>query len=720
MINKKPYNLRLAVLLAICLCLGIVCSYYFCVKNVLGLAITLSVFVIFLATFFIFNLKVCGKITVVIFSAVFILSFFVGGVNFNARVENYENADLGNYYLTITGRIDNIGDTDNGSSILLDNVSVKGIKNGKLAYKVMTYTDKKSDFRIGDIIVYSANLKDKNLYYGNTFAKYDLANKVKYYANVNVDDIELLSHSPTIFQKCKLFMQDTLKEGLDEKEYTVAYAMLTGDSELMDYNTLTSYRYTGVAHIFAVSGLHIGFLSTALGFLLKKLRVKGVAKALIIIICLIFYSGICGFTASSLRATIMCAVMLLLSMRGERYDAFSSIAISAIIILLISPEQLFCLGFQLSYCIVLGIILLSKPIAKIIKKGIKFLPYKVCSVLGLAFSAQLAGAPILMQSFGYYSPISILMNLVLIPIVSVLFIFLIIMTLVGGAIGIAKICLFVPNYVLKFINLLITSIDSESLLIPGIIMGGFLVFYYGALIISSGLINIKIKTKIVSVVIALAVFVGGTIGLNVDNSKYTKVIVSGSNTSSMAVISSGGQNVLIVANATRTYSLSDLRRIKDVYRISELSAVILQEGFEYDMQIFVSRLKEVFALDTIIYYGEKDSTMELIMAISFPNIDVVNVIENQAMPIKDLTAFYVAEGCAVQVVACGKRIVSISKTTDKTIDYSEVQSQMDLLIAGHSAGVFEVEFNPEEIVTFTATDGFNDGQSNGEYLYQFK
>jgi hypothetical protein len=148
---------------------------------------------------------------------------------------------------------------------------VEGDIKAWLEYKILLYVNGESDFDIGDRIGFYAKLNDKPLVYSNRVMSEEIANGIKYSASLSANQITLIESDKTIFQEVNTFIRDSLKSGLDENEFSIAYAMLLGNSDYMDSQVLTSYRSAGVAHIFAVSGLHIGFLSVALNFVLVGL-----------------------------------------------------------------------------------------------------------------------------------------------------------------------------------------------------------------------------------------------------------------------------------------------------------------------------------------------------------------------------------------------------------------------------------------------------------------
>ena len=717
--KKKPINLRVALFIAISLCFGICCALLIKLNENLLAIITASIFAVFVLLFLVVFFERGKNLMHLIFALAFIGIFILGYYSLSVRYDDYVSTSLANHSYTVSGKVKETGETDYGKSLVVSNATVDGIVSGKLKYKIKVYVLGDSNIDVGDVITFTANLKDINHMFEERFSPYDMASGIRYTASVTAKDVVVSEKRPNVFEFCNIFIRNSLEKGLDRKEFTVAYAMLTGSSELMDENVLTSYRYLGVAHIFAVSGLHIGFLATAFSLLFRKLKFNRYLKASAITAILIFYSGVCGFTPSSVRATVMSAVMLFLSAKGERYDGLSAVAVASIIVLLISPLQLFCVGFQLSFAVVIGILLLAKPIELWLIKKLKFLPRKICSSIGVVLSAQVAGMPISLMNFGYFSPISIIANFLLIPVIAVIFVTLLCLAIIGGLIGAQRVFLFLPNYALKFINILLTALDSEKLLITGIVIGSFVLFYYLAVLLISGFFNFKFKTKIISTAIAVVFFVSGTIFSTVEKNKYTEVYVCGSDSVCATVVHSYEQTTLIVSQVDKVFSLGNLRRLGSRKGIFDVDNVVILGGFDYDVQVFISRLRQVFNLDKVVYYGEQDVETELVMIRSFSEISLENRLDGEALPLGDLTAVYTSNGQAIDLMVKEKRIVVLA-TTDQSPNYDHVGENMDVLIVGDAVQTAVHKLKPKMTVTYRKHVGFSDGETNGNFLLSFK
>jgi predicted membrane metal-binding protein len=193
-----------------------------------------------------------------------------------------------------------------------------------------TYAD------VGDVVEFYAKITDVGLKYDGRYSWSNVASGVKYFCTVSREDLAITANDRTLFEDFNVFIRDTLRSGMDDDSFAVAYAMLCGNSDYTDTDVFDGYRSAGVAHIFAVSGLHIGFLSSALYIIFKKVRINEYVKTLLIITVLFAYSGVCGFSSSSLRATVMFGVLSFARVSGKRYDMLSSISLAFIILALFS------------------------------------------------------------------------------------------------------------------------------------------------------------------------------------------------------------------------------------------------------------------------------------------------------------------------------------------------------------------------------------------------
>jgi len=185
-----------------------------------------------------------------------------------------------------------------------------------------------------------------------------------------------------------------------------------GDKSALSDEALTNFRRTGLMHLLAVSGLHIGLFTTVFAVFISFF--SGSRRALLLCIPFAFlYSFLCGASVSSLRAAIMFSILAAGLYIGRRGSMGSGLFASALVMLLIDPLSIFQVGFQLSYLATAGIIFLSPRITRFLNK---FLPKSVSSVISIGFACQIFIIPILNNTFLEFSVITPFINPFVLPV----------------------------------------------------------------------------------------------------------------------------------------------------------------------------------------------------------------------------------------------------------------------------------------------------------------
>ena len=709
---KKLFNLRPVLFIALNLCCGIAATYFFMRdKTVWGVFFCVSFFLSIILFFFVFTEKKFRKRNG-IFALIFIFFFFSGGLTLYAQLSDYRDANLYNHYYELSGKVSSVSDTDSGKKLIIEDVFIDGNVTGKIKYNVAVFVYGHTAVDVGDVIKFSSTLADKSFIYEDLFNAQDVERKIKYTANVNADDIKVIGSDLTIFERINLFLRDTLKSGLDKDEFAVGYAMLTGNSNYIDDDVLSSYRTAGVAHIFAVSGLHIGFLAAVLVFALKKAPINAYLKAVIITAVLLLYSGICGFSASSLRATVMTAVALVAKASGDRYDGLSSTALSALLILIVSPVQLLCVGFQLSFVVVLGINLLSKPIEKLLG----FLPQKVASALGVVLSAQIFSIPVSLVAFGEFSVIAVLANLIFVPVISVIFTATVILTLLGGIFSLAPIFLFPINYIFKFVNLCISVFDQPFFMLGGFILGGGIIAYYATAISACGLVNLKKTAKLITSVSTAVICLTCALIFSISDQNAVKLYVSGAEDVSATFIQSKTENVMIVSDVKHIYSTRRLARVATKSGKRNISALVFMGGYNVDMQVFMTKITNVYDVDAIYYYGEQDLGAESIIKRSFGKVEMKNFGDGERLPIKVFKCSFALEGKVIIGDIKGDKVAVFSSLPYENINFSSVQRQYDIMICHDRADALISRFKPTKGISYRYSNNYPNAESSGNML----
>ena len=178
---------------------------------------------------------------------------------------------------------------------------------------------------------------------------------------------------------------------------------------------------TGTYHILAVSGLHVGIITSMFFALTGFLKVNLTFRVLLTIFGLIFYAFTVGLPPSVVRATLMASIFLLGMAIERRVDIFNLLGFSAIIILLFDSKQIFHPGFQLSFSAVASLVYFYPKIFKFLSKAFPFVARKyilpVATLLVVSMSAQILTLPFTISYFNKISIISIVANVFIVPLV---------------------------------------------------------------------------------------------------------------------------------------------------------------------------------------------------------------------------------------------------------------------------------------------------------------
>ncbi len=209
-----------------------------------------------------------------------------------------------------------------------------------------------------------------------------------------------------------------------QKEHGLAEALLIGYKDDLDKTLVQSYTNTGVIHVIAISGLHLGLIYWLLVQLLKPLQRKKkfrLLRPLLIIIGLWLFSLLAGSQPSVLRSAVMFTCIVLGESVGRRTSIYNTLAVSAFILLCYNPYWLWDVGFQLSYAAVLSIVIFMRPIYNWLyfkNKAVDFI-WKLNAV---TLAAQILTLPVSIYHFHQFPNLFLLTNFLAVPLSSVVLI----------------------------------------------------------------------------------------------------------------------------------------------------------------------------------------------------------------------------------------------------------------------------------------------------------
>ena len=212
---------------------------------------------------------------------------------------------------------------------------------------------------------------------------------------------------------------------IHKNELALAEALLIGYRDDLDRDLVQAYSNTGVVHVIAISGLHLGMiygLMVGIFSFFKKHKATRIAKPIAIILVLWGFSFLAGAAPSILRSAIMFSFIALSETIERRTSIYNNLTLSAFIILLINPYSLWDVGFQLSYAAVLSIVLFSR----FIKNWLYFDNKLLCNVwdlMAVTIAAQLLTLPVVLFHFHQLPTMFLITNILIVPLSGIIIYF---------------------------------------------------------------------------------------------------------------------------------------------------------------------------------------------------------------------------------------------------------------------------------------------------------
>lgn len=371
------------------------------------------------------------------------------------------------------------------------------IQNKNFRFYIMT--DKKINLEYGDKIKLNGEYKRPEVqrnYKGFDYSKY--LKQLKIYGTIKCSKIEVLDKKQAnkMFQISNQMLTkviDNTKNILDEETSSILLGLVLGYKTDIDETTQENFKNASMAHVLAVSGMHVAYVIFGINIVFKMALGKRNTYILSIFI-LIFYMFITNFAPSVTRAGIMGILMLFSKIVYRKNDIYTAIAISLFLILIYNPFLILNVGLQLSYGGVLGIIILNKSITKMfenikiknkvykykIKPKIQKVLDKVKEILSVSISVQLLILPILLENMNTFTTYFLISNLILSvvigPIVIISFLFVIVILLNAN---VANVLSYIVKAGIKILILIsnIGKMQFSKIYIPTLSLFSIILYY---------------------------------------------------------------------------------------------------------------------------------------------------------------------------------------------------------------------------------------------------
>lgn len=210
--------------------------------------------------------------------------------------------------------------------------------------------------------------------------------------------------------------------GLEGQSLEIVKSMSVGDRTGLDRVVRQRFSLAGVAHILALSGLHVGFVYAILAYLVRGFLLTTFWRRLlrhgIPLVGVWFFVLVAGGTPSLLRAALMLTVWGVSRIFFVRWHILDVLGIAAFLIVWLNPESLFSLSFQLSFAALLGIVLLYPYLKPYLRKIHSPFWRWILEVLSVSLCAQLGTLPLTLYTFGTLPLLALFTNLIAIPLAS--------------------------------------------------------------------------------------------------------------------------------------------------------------------------------------------------------------------------------------------------------------------------------------------------------------
>lgn len=413
--------------------------------------------------------------------------------------------DLKENTVIVQGKIYKIENTAFGTNIYLKGVEVENGEKSVSVKRIFVNTEKIPNVKIGNIIKVRGKLRqfEEAANKGNFDSrKYYLS--LGFYGKIEAGTIEVINSDYSGIRQGLYELRMEIIERLEKlcsdnngifsiinNKNGIIGAIILGDKTDLDSDIKELYSVSGIAHILAISGLHISFIGMAIYRLLRR-RFRFLFSAAVSIPVVLSFGIMSGFGISTIRAIIMFILKIIGEVLGRKYDAITAISLAGLVLLVQNPFVVCNSGFQMSFGAIIAIVLILPIVEEILNTD-----NKIIKVLSANFTISLVMNPILAWNYYELPTFSFLLNIVVVPLMSVV--------IVSSIVGIfcscimfcfGKIVIFPGCGILELYTFLCNIINKSS--VASIVVGQpkvtiIIVYYAILLVVLFGLKNIRTK-----------------------------------------------------------------------------------------------------------------------------------------------------------------------------------------------------------------------------------
>lgn len=220
-------------------------------------------------------------------------------------------------------------------------------------------------------------------------------------------------------------LQQIDQAGISPKTREFLKGIILADRTETDAGTAEDFNRSGMVHLLAISGTHIVVIFGIFYLMLTRfspLRFRKYAVVSSLAFIWLFAAGI-GFGNSVMRSCIMITIYFVYILLQRKPDLLHSLSLSALIILVADTQQVFDIGFQLSFLAVLGIFWLNQPVLKYLPRQDGYFKKLFFNAVSISIAAQLATLPLVLFYFHQFSLVSVPANILIVPFSELIIVF---------------------------------------------------------------------------------------------------------------------------------------------------------------------------------------------------------------------------------------------------------------------------------------------------------
>ena len=308
----------------------------------------------------------------------------------------------------------------------LENHSITGVvtdiyvSDSYISFEIDSNYKIKANYYINEDYCLDISLGDKITVHGeiylpssntniNLFSYRDYLKSKNIYYLMNISSYEKISNNRNFLYSIKNYSISLIEKNLS---YRYLYAFILGDTRYIDSGFKASYQELGISHLFSVSGMHISILSSIILMILKKIKVSEEGRLFLACIFIIFFMFLVNLCPSVLRSGIFFILVTINSIFYFYIKPINLLLVTVSIIMFLNPYIIYNNGFLYSSIITGSLIMFSSLINK----------YKsyISKLFMTSFISFLFSFPLSIYNYYQINILSILYNLIFVPLVSII------------------------------------------------------------------------------------------------------------------------------------------------------------------------------------------------------------------------------------------------------------------------------------------------------------